>query len=340
MLAWILEQAGLRAGLPGRRRAAQLRRLGAPRRGGRAVRDRGRRVRHRLLRQAQQVRPLPAAHGDPQQPRVRPRRHLRRPRRRSSASSTTSCAPCRATAGSSSTRRDDALQRVLAMGCWSEVQRFGAQEGGARHAARARRAARLRRAARRPEDRARRLVAARRAQPAQRARRDRRGRARRRRRRDRGARARRASATCGAGSSCAATSAASRSTTTSRTTRRRCARPSTACAARSATARILAVFEPRSNTMKLGAMKAQLPWALEEADLAFCHAGGLGWDAAAGARADGRARRRRRPIDELVARVVAAARAGDHVLCMSNGGFGGIHAEAARRARAAGRAAA
>ena len=34
--------------------------------------------------------------------------------------------------------------------------------------------------------------------------------------------------------------------------------------------RILAVFEPRSNTMKLGTMKAQLPWALEEADLAFC----------------------------------------------------------------------
>ena len=58
-------------------------------------------------------------------------------------------------------------------------------------------------------------------------------------------------------------------------------------------ARILAVFEPRSNTMKLGAMKAQLPWALEEADLAFCHSGGLGWDAVAGARADGRARRRR-----------------------------------------------
>jgi UDP-N-acetylmuramate: L-alanyl-gamma-D-glutamyl-meso-diaminopimelate ligase len=45
-------------------------------------------------------------------------------------------------------------------------------------------------------------------------------------------------------------------------------------------ARILAVFEPRSNTMKLGAMKSQLPWSLEEADLAFCHSGGLDWDAA------------------------------------------------------------
>ena len=45
-------------------------------------------------------------------------------------------------------------------------------------------------------------------------------------------------------------------------------------------ARILAVFEPRSNTMKLGAMKSQLPWALEPADLAFCHTAGLDWDAA------------------------------------------------------------
>src|SRR2546427_5371112 len=43
--------------------------------------------------------------------------------------------------------------------------------------------------------------------------------------------------------------------------------------------RILAIFEPRSNTMKLGTMKAQLPWALEEADLSFCHSGGLTWDA-------------------------------------------------------------
>jgi hypothetical protein len=62
-------------------------------------------------------------------------------------------------------------------------------------------------------------------------------------------------------------------------------------------ARILAVFEPRTNTMKLGAMKAQLPWSLAAADLAFCHAGALGWDAARGAGAAGRearwSRRRR-----------------------------------------------
>ncbi|MFS2165810.1 UDP-N-acetylmuramate:L-alanyl-gamma-D-glutamyl-meso-diaminopimelate ligase, partial [Variovorax sp. Varisp62] len=45
--------------------------------------------------------------------------------------------------------------------------------------------------------------------------------------------------------------------------------------------RILAAFEPRSNTMKLGVMAAQLPWSLESADLSFCHTAGLDWDAAA-----------------------------------------------------------
>ncbi|MES2993656.1 MAG: UDP-N-acetylmuramate:L-alanyl-gamma-D-glutamyl-meso-diaminopimelate ligase [Pseudomonadota bacterium] len=89
--------------------------------------------------------------------------------------------------------------------------------------------------------------------------------------------------------------------------------------------RILAVFEPRSNTMKLGAMKAQLPWSLEEADLAFCHSGGLGWDAAQALAPMGKQAVVCDTIDELVKRVVAAARPGDHVLCMSNGGFGGIH---------------
>jgi UDP-N-acetylmuramate: L-alanyl-gamma-D-glutamyl-meso-diaminopimelate ligase len=89
--------------------------------------------------------------------------------------------------------------------------------------------------------------------------------------------------------------------------------------------RILAVFEPRSNTMKLGAMKAQLPWALEEADLAFCHAGGLGWDAADALAPMGRRAVVCADIDTLVAHVMAVAREGDHVLCMSNGGFGGVH---------------
>jgi len=91
--------------------------------------------------------------------------------------------------------------------------------------------------------------------------------------------------------------------------------------------RILAVFEPRSNTMKLGSMKAQLPWALEEADLSFCHSGGLGWDAVQALAPLGAQATVSDSIEELVRKVVAAARPGDHVLCMSNGGFGGVHAK-------------
>ena len=90
-------------------------------------------------------------------------------------------------------------------------------------------------------------------------------------------------------------------------------------------ARILAVFEPRSNTMKLGTMKALLPWSLEEADLAFCHSGGLDWDAAAALAPMGGKAQVGANLDELIAQVLAQAQAGDHVLCMSNGGFGGIH---------------
>lgn len=89
--------------------------------------------------------------------------------------------------------------------------------------------------------------------------------------------------------------------------------------------RILAVFEPRSNTMKLGTMKAQLPWSLEDADQSFCHGGGLDWDAREALADMGDKARVGDTIDEVVAQVVAQARPGDHILCMSNGGFGGIH---------------
>jgi UDP-N-acetylmuramate: L-alanyl-gamma-D-glutamyl-meso-diaminopimelate ligase len=93
------------------------------------------------------------------------------------------------------------------------------------------------------------------------------------------------------------------------------------------TARILAVFEPRSNTMKVGAMKAQLPWSLEDADLAFCHSGGLGWDAQAALAPLGERATVIDTVDRLAQQVAEAARPGDHIVCMSNGGFGGIHAK-------------
>jgi UDP-N-acetylmuramate: L-alanyl-gamma-D-glutamyl-meso-diaminopimelate ligase len=89
--------------------------------------------------------------------------------------------------------------------------------------------------------------------------------------------------------------------------------------------RILAVFEPRSNTMKLGAMKAQLPWSLEEADLAFCHSGGLGWDAVDALHTMGQRACVADTVDGVIAQVLAQVQPGDHILCMSNGGFGGIH---------------
>jgi UDP-N-acetylmuramate: L-alanyl-gamma-D-glutamyl-meso-diaminopimelate ligase len=91
--------------------------------------------------------------------------------------------------------------------------------------------------------------------------------------------------------------------------------------------RILAVFEPRSNTMKQGAMKSQLPWSLEAADLSFCHTGGLDWDAAEALAPMGARAQTAGSIDLLVREVAAAARPGDHVVCMSNGGFGNVHAK-------------
>ncbi len=89
--------------------------------------------------------------------------------------------------------------------------------------------------------------------------------------------------------------------------------------------RILAVLEPRSNTMKLGTMKSQLPDSLALADRVYAYAGGVDWDVSsvmepiadkAGIYTD---------LAPMVAAIVAEARAGDHLLVMSNGGFGGIH---------------
>lgn len=95
---------------------------------------------------------------------------------------------------------------------------------------------------------------------------------------------------------------------------------------REAPGRILAVLEPRSNTMRLGGHAGELAESLREADLSFVYARpDLKWDAqgalaALGARASIHA-----DIDMLVAAVTAVARPGDRVLVMSNGDFGGVH---------------
>ena len=91
-------------------------------------------------------------------------------------------------------------------------------------------------------------------------------------------------------------------------------------------ARIIAVIEPRSNTMKLGVMKARLPAALEAADLICCLGGeSLGWDAAEALAPLGVRARVAATVDDLLDQLVGILRPGDQVLVMSNGGFGGIH---------------
>jgi UDP-N-acetylmuramate: L-alanyl-gamma-D-glutamyl-meso-diaminopimelate ligase len=89
--------------------------------------------------------------------------------------------------------------------------------------------------------------------------------------------------------------------------------------------RILAVLEPRSNTMKLGAMKAQLPDSLADADATYCYASNLGWDAAEALAPLGAKARTFDDLGRLVAALAADARDGDQILVMSNGGFGGVH---------------
>lgn len=94
--------------------------------------------------------------------------------------------------------------------------------------------------------------------------------------------------------------------------------------------RILAVLEPRSNTMKLGVMKAQLPASLADADLVFGYGAPSGRDALGWSLPDALAPLggKARAFDDLhalVKAVTASARPGDHVLVMSNGGFGGVH---------------
>lgn len=89
--------------------------------------------------------------------------------------------------------------------------------------------------------------------------------------------------------------------------------------------RILAVLEPRSNTMKLGVMKSQLPGSLTLADRVFCYTNGLGWNAAEALAPLGALAACHEDLGALVAAIAAEAEPGDHVLVMSNGGFGGIH---------------
>ena len=91
-------------------------------------------------------------------------------------------------------------------------------------------------------------------------------------------------------------------------------------------ARIIALLEPRSNTMRMGTHKAQLATALQAADVVLLYQPqGLGWDLADVVAQIGDKAELVQDIDALAAQVAQVAGAGDHILVMSNGGFGGIH---------------
>lgn len=89
--------------------------------------------------------------------------------------------------------------------------------------------------------------------------------------------------------------------------------------------RILAVLEPRSNTMKMGTLKNQLPASLKDADSVFIYTHDLGWDAHAVFNGQIRNLHLVEELPVLVNTIKHEAKSGDHVLVMSNGGFGGIH---------------
>lgn len=94
--------------------------------------------------------------------------------------------------------------------------------------------------------------------------------------------------------------------------------------------RILAVLEPRSNTMKQGAVKDALAPSLAIADLVFAYgatsgSNALGWDLSQTLSVLGEKAQCFADLPLLVAAICAAAQAGDQILVMSNGGFGGVH---------------
>jgi UDP-N-acetylmuramate: L-alanyl-gamma-D-glutamyl-meso-diaminopimelate ligase len=96
-------------------------------------------------------------------------------------------------------------------------------------------------------------------------------------------------------------------------------------------ARIVAVFEPRSNTMKLGTMQGLLAGSLAGADLVYCYASNLGWDPAKALAPLSTRAAIYHDVEPMVEALGQVLRPGDQVLVMSNGGFAGVHAKLLQR---------
>jgi UDP-N-acetylmuramate: L-alanyl-gamma-D-glutamyl-meso-diaminopimelate ligase len=98
--------------------------------------------------------------------------------------------------------------------------------------------------------------------------------------------------------------------------------------------RLIAVLEPRSNTMKLGTHAAALAGALSQADHVWMYQGPtVTWDVAGSVATLGKRAQTVKDLDQLIAELDASLVSGDHVLIMSNGGFGGIHGKLLERLR-------
>lgn len=99
-------------------------------------------------------------------------------------------------------------------------------------------------------------------------------------------------------------------------------------------ARLIAVLEPRSNTMKLGTHSAALAGALSQADQVWMYQGpNVTWDVAGSVASLGARARTIKDLDQLITQLDQSLVSGDHVLIMSNGGFGGIHGKLLERLR-------
>ena len=77
--------------------------------------------------------------------------------------------------------------------------------------------------------------------------------------------------------------------------------------------------------LKLGAMRARLPESFDDADRVYSYSGGVSWNVAESMQSLGARTQDFHDIDALVQALAIESKPGDHILIMSNGGFGGIH---------------
>jgi UDP-N-acetylmuramate: L-alanyl-gamma-D-glutamyl-meso-diaminopimelate ligase len=95
---------------------------------------------------------------------------------------------------------------------------------------------------------------------------------------------------------------------------------------------IIAILEPRSNTMRMGVHRTTLAPSLAAADHILIYApANLGWEVTEVADTLGPRCSVHSDLDSLINAAIALAAAKSHLLIMSNGAFGGIHQQILRR---------